>query len=256
MSKALLKFVRVSPTKARLIAREVQGMNAEMALAALEFMPNKAAGIISGVIASAVANGEYEPEEVVITACRVDKAAVMKRWRPRARGTASRIIKPTAHIFVEVATVADVEAQKAAAATAKKSPSAAKGTEAKAAAKPAAKKADKETQPQKGAAKSEAKTAEKKAAAPKADTQKAPAKKPAAKKTPAKATQKGDDLTKIKGIGKVYQGKLNDEGIFTFEDVANMTDEQIAVMEEKYTFKGDFRESVADAKNFVNGKEA
>jgi large subunit ribosomal protein L22 len=103
MSRALLKFVRVSPTKARLIAREVKGMNAELALASLEFMPNKAAGIIAKVIASAVANGDYEPEEVEITSCRVDKAAVMKRWRPRARGTASRIIKPTAHILVEVA---------------------------------------------------------------------------------------------------------------------------------------------------------
>jgi large subunit ribosomal protein L22 len=103
MSKATLKFVRVSPTKARLIAREVQGMNAEHALAALEFMPNKAAGIIAKVIASAVANGDYEPDEVEITSCRVDKAAVLKRWRPRARGTASRIIKPTSHIYVEVA---------------------------------------------------------------------------------------------------------------------------------------------------------
>ena len=102
MSRALLKFVRVSPTKARLIAREVQGMNAELALASLEFMPNKAAEIIAKVIASAVANGDYEPEEVEITSCRVDKAAVMKRWRPRARGTASRIVKPTAHILVEV----------------------------------------------------------------------------------------------------------------------------------------------------------
>ena len=103
MSRAVLKFARVSPTKARLIAREVQGMNAELALASLEFMPNKAAGIISKVIASAVANGEFEPEEVVITSCRVDKAAVMKRWRPRARGTANRILKPTSHITVEVA---------------------------------------------------------------------------------------------------------------------------------------------------------
>jgi len=108
MSRALLKFVRVSPTKARLIAREVQGMNAELALASLEFMPNKAAGIISKVIASAVANGDYEPEEVTIT-CRVDKAAVMKRWRPRARGTASKIIKPTAHILVEVGIVKNTE---------------------------------------------------------------------------------------------------------------------------------------------------
>jgi len=103
MSRALLKFTRVAPKKARMIAREVQGMNAELALASLEFMPNKAARLISKVIASAVANGDFEPEEVVITSCRVDKASVMKRFRPRARGTASRILKPTAHILVEVA---------------------------------------------------------------------------------------------------------------------------------------------------------
>jgi len=213
MSRALLKFVRVSPTKARLIAREVQGMNAELALAALEFMPNKAAGIVSKVIASAVANGDFEPEEVTITSCRVDKAAVMKRWRPRARGTASRIIKPTAHILVEVG-VASVETE----APAKKT--AAKKTEKKAAAKPAAKK---ET-----VKKAETKT----------------------------VTTKGDDLTKIAGIGKVYAGKLNDEGVFTYADVVNMTQAQIDTMEEKYTFKGDFKDAIADAKNFVNGKDA
>ena len=211
MSKAVLKYVRVSPTKARLVAREVQGMNAELALAALEFMPNKAAGIISKVIASAVANGDYEPEEVVITSCRVDKAAVMKRWRPRARGTATRILKPTSHIVVEVAE-ASAEAPKA-----EKQP---------------AKKAPKKEAPAETAAKAAAEEA-------------------------AKASEKkGDDLTKIKGIGKAYQEKLNNEGIFTYEDVANMSDEQIAMMEEKYSFKGDFRESVADAKNIVNGKEA
>ncbi len=211
MSRALLKFVRVSPTKARLIAREVQGMNAELALAALEFMPNKAAGIVSKVIASAVANGDYEPEEVTITSCRVDKAAVMKRWRPRARGTASKIIKPTAHILVEVgiATVEEAPAKKSA--------------PKKAAAKPAAKK----------------ETAKKEAP-----------------KAAAKAESKGDDLTKVAGIGKVYQGKLNDEGIFTYADIVNMTQAQIDTMEEKYTFKGDFKDAIADAKNFVNGKDA
>jgi large subunit ribosomal protein L22 len=105
MSRALLKFTRVAPNKARMIAREIQGMNAELALASLEFMPNKAARLISKVVASAVANGDFEPEEVVITSCRIDKASVMKRFRPRARGTASRILKPTAHILVEVAKV-------------------------------------------------------------------------------------------------------------------------------------------------------
>ncbi len=78
-------------------------MNAEEALAALEFTPNKAAKVISKVIASAVANGGYEPEEVVITSCRVDRGPYLKRFRPRARGRASRIMKPTSHIYVEVA---------------------------------------------------------------------------------------------------------------------------------------------------------
>jgi len=202
MSRALLRFSRVSPTKARLIAREVQGMNAELAIASLEFMPNKAAKIISGVIASAVANGGYEPEEVIVTSCRVDRASYMKRWRPRARGTATRILKPTSHILVEV-----------------------------------------------GVASEKPETAVKSTKSKKAATKKAATKKAAPK-------GKGDDLTKIVGIGKVYESKLNDEGIYTYADVANMTEEQIAVMEEKYSFKGDFKESVADAKKFVNGKDA
>ena len=107
MSRATLKFIRLSPTKARLIAREVQGMIAELALASLEFMPNKAAKIISKVIASAVANGGYEPEEVIVSSCRVDKGPVLKRWKPRARGRASRIMKPTSHVIVEVTEAKD-----------------------------------------------------------------------------------------------------------------------------------------------------
>ncbi len=102
MSKAVLKFIRLSPTKARLIAREIQGMNAEEALATLEFMPNKAARVIAKVVASAVANGGFDADEVKVTSCRVDRGPYLKRFRPRARGMASRIQKPTAHIYVEV----------------------------------------------------------------------------------------------------------------------------------------------------------
>jgi len=102
MSRAVLRFIRLSPTKARLIAREIQGMNAEEALAKLEFMPNKAAKVIAKVVASAVANGGFDANEVTITSCRVDRGPYLKRFRPRARGMASRIQKPTAHIFVEV----------------------------------------------------------------------------------------------------------------------------------------------------------
>jgi large subunit ribosomal protein L22 len=103
MGKATLKFIRLSPTKARLIAREVQGMNAELAIASLEFTPNKAAGIIAKVVASAVANAGLEPEDAIVTSCRVDKGPVLKRFIPRARGSATPIHKPTSHIFVEVA---------------------------------------------------------------------------------------------------------------------------------------------------------
>ena len=102
MSKAIIKFVRLSPTKARLIAREVQGMNAELALASLQFMPTRGAKFIANAISSAVANGGFEPEEVVVTSCRVDAGPVLKRFRPRARGTASKIRKPTSHVMVEV----------------------------------------------------------------------------------------------------------------------------------------------------------
>ncbi len=186
MSRALVKFVRVSPTKARLIAREVQGMNAELALASLDFMPNKAAGIISKAIASAVANGSYEPNEVEILSCRIDKAAVMKRWRPRARGSASRILKPTSHILVEVGRAEYKETAKAAP---KKE---VKHTKAKAEVAPAKKETAKKAAPKKEAA-PKAKAETKKAVAPKAKstakkaeaaTEEKPKKAPAKKATP------------------------------------------------------------------------
>lgn len=102
-SKAILKYARLSPTKARLIARQVQGMNAELALASLEFTPNKAAKAIYKTLASAIANGGYEAPDVIVESCRVDKASVLRRFMPRARGRATPIRKPMAHIYVEVA---------------------------------------------------------------------------------------------------------------------------------------------------------
>ncbi len=102
MSRALIKFIRLSPTKARLIAREIQGMNAELAMASLKFMPNKGARYIANAISSAVANGGFEANEVEVLSCRVDAGGVLKRFQPRARGSASRIRKPTSHILVVV----------------------------------------------------------------------------------------------------------------------------------------------------------
>lgn len=107
MSKALLRYIRLSPTKARLVAREIQGMNAELALASLEFTPNKSAKIISKVLASAIANGGYDAQSVVVQSCRVDAGPVLRRFMPRARGRATPIRKPTSHIFVQVGLASD-----------------------------------------------------------------------------------------------------------------------------------------------------
>ena len=76
----------------------------------------------------------------------------------------------------------------------------------------------------------------------------------AAEATPvAEETAKNttDDLTKIAGIGKVYQGKLNDEGFYTHADVANMSQDAIKTMEEKHSFKGDFKDAIASAKELA-----
>ncbi|PAF51164.1 50S ribosomal protein L22 [Helicobacter sp. 13S00401-1] len=112
MSTATLKYTRLSPTKARLIAREVQGMNAELALASLEFTPNKAAKLIYKTIASAVANGGFEASSVHVISCRVDAGPVLRRFMPRARGRATPIRKPMAHIFVEVDEVKEKKSSK------------------------------------------------------------------------------------------------------------------------------------------------
>ena len=151
-----------------------------------------------------------------------------------------------------------------------KAAEAAKAAEEKAKAEAAAAEAKAKEEAEKAA--TEAKAKEEAAAKAKAEEEakakaeaeakaKAESKQTAAKKEPAKksadkkeAAPKGDDLTKIKGIGKAYMEKLNSEGIYTIKDVANMTEEQIQMMEEKYSFKGDFKESVADAKKLLTSK--
>lgn len=193
MSKALIKFIRLSPTKARLIARQVQGMNAELAMASLKFMPNKAAKYIANAVSSAVANGGFEANEVQVLSCRVDAAAVLKRFQPRARGSASRIRKPTSHILVEVGKAGEkTEMQK----LAEQKKAQAKKTQAKTEAKKEVKKEIKEqpkkaqTKTQKSAtAKKEVKEV-KKETKPKTTSAKSTTTKSTAKKTSPKKTEK------------------------------------------------------------------
>lgn len=103
-AKAIAKYIRVSPRKARLVARNVNGMPVEDALNVLKFTPNKAAGIIYKVMHSALANAQ-ENQKADVDALRVKQVIVnegptWKRFMPRSQGRANTILKRTSHITV------------------------------------------------------------------------------------------------------------------------------------------------------------
>lgn len=103
---AIVKGVHLSPQKARLVADMVRGKKVDQALNILTFCPKKGADIIKRAVESAIANAEHNEgadiDELKVTTIYVDKGMVMKRIRPRAKGRAGRIIKPTCHITVMV----------------------------------------------------------------------------------------------------------------------------------------------------------
>ncbi|HCY12575.1 MAG TPA: 50S ribosomal protein L22 [Gammaproteobacteria bacterium] len=105
-AKAVAKYVRVSPQKCRLIADQVRRLPVGQALELLQFSPRKAAGLIRKVLESAVANAEHNEgadiDELRVNRVMVDEGPVLKRWRPRAKGRATPIIKRTSHITVSV----------------------------------------------------------------------------------------------------------------------------------------------------------
>lgn len=105
--KASAKYLLVSPTKLRLVARPLKGKKVEEALALLKFMPQKGARFLSKVMASAVANAEQRPQidvdSLVVKSVWVDGGPTFKRFQPRAMGRVNRIIKRTSHITVVLA---------------------------------------------------------------------------------------------------------------------------------------------------------
>ena len=101
---AKLRFARLSPQKARLVADQIRGLPVEQAVELLQFSPKKASHVIRKVVESAIANAEHNEgadiDELTVAAIAVDQGPTLKRWRARARGRANRIIKPTSHITV------------------------------------------------------------------------------------------------------------------------------------------------------------
>lgn len=108
--RAEYKNAKVSPKKARDVAREIQGMQVSEAINTLTFTPRKAARFLNKTLKSAVANAtnisEEKPEiDVNIEELRVKEAVVndgrtLKRYKPRARGSAGAILKRQSHITI------------------------------------------------------------------------------------------------------------------------------------------------------------
>ena len=106
-TRATLKSVRVSPRKARLVARNVVGLEAAKALDVLQFTPQKAAFILRQVLYSAIFNSAnisvLDPDALMVKEIIVNEGPSWKRFLPRAQGRASQIKKRTSHITVILA---------------------------------------------------------------------------------------------------------------------------------------------------------
>ncbi|WP_375429910.1 50S ribosomal protein L22 [uncultured Friedmanniella sp.] len=105
-SYAVARQVRVSPTKARRVVDLVRGMSVADALVTLKFAPQAASDPVYKVVASAVANAantdNLRSDDLYVSQAFVDEGVTMRRIRPRAKGSASRILKRSSHITVVV----------------------------------------------------------------------------------------------------------------------------------------------------------
>jgi large subunit ribosomal protein L22 len=123
-TRASYRHARMSATKARAVLDLIRNLPVDEAADVLRFTERAAAEAIGRVLASAIANAEHndelDAESLYVSACYADEGPTLKRWRPRARGRATRIRKRTCHITIIVSPmppemVAKVEAKRAAA---------------------------------------------------------------------------------------------------------------------------------------------
>ena len=105
-TRAVLRGVRLSADKGRLVADLIRGKKVEQALNILAFTPKKAAVIVKKVLESAVANAEHNDsadiDELRVTSIYIEQGTTLKRFTARAKGRSNRISKPTCHVYVTV----------------------------------------------------------------------------------------------------------------------------------------------------------
>ena len=107
-TKAVAKYIRMSPTKVRRVLNQIRGKSYKDALMILEFMPYSACEPVLQVLQSAAANAQnnngLQKNELLINRAFADAGPVLKRFRPRSQGRGFKIQKPTCHITVCVST--------------------------------------------------------------------------------------------------------------------------------------------------------
>ena len=112
-AKATHKYARLSASKARVVLNLVRDEDLALARDRLRFCERGAAEVVAKVLESAVANAtnneQLDADELYVAECWADEGPVLKRWRPRARGRATRIFKQTCHITVIVAQLSPEE---------------------------------------------------------------------------------------------------------------------------------------------------
>jgi large subunit ribosomal protein L22 len=112
-TRAVARYVRVSATKAREVLDLIRGLDVAAADDVLRFVERDVAIVVRKVLASAVANAQnndaQDPDELKVVACFADEGPTLKRFRPRARGRATRVRKRTCHITVIVGRMSERE---------------------------------------------------------------------------------------------------------------------------------------------------
>ncbi len=105
-ARAIARYVRVSPYKARRVINLIRGKHVAQAQAILDHLPHKAARIIKKTLDSAIANAEnnhgLNRDDLYVVRCYVDEGPRLKRIKPRARGVANLILRRTSHITIVV----------------------------------------------------------------------------------------------------------------------------------------------------------
>ena len=105
-TRAVLRGVRLSAQKGRLVADQIRGLPVDKAINVLAFSPKKGAAIIKKVLESAIANAEHNDgadiDALKVKTIHVEEGMTLKRFTARAKGRGNRILKPTCHVYLTV----------------------------------------------------------------------------------------------------------------------------------------------------------